>query len=332
MALKTFKPVAEHPLVSVVMPAYQASKFIHHAIDSILNQSHVNIELLIADDASKDNTRALIDAYDDSRIKTFHQDTNLGYLKTCNNLLSKAKGDFITFQDADDGADPKRLEILLNEFRKDNSLGLCGSQFSNLDIFNNKFKVDAYRALTYEEIVKDMEKCSQFCGATVMVRKEVLEDIGIYRTYFDRLGGEDYDWTLRIVERYKAINLPNRLYDYRLHDSPVKIGNIDSRKYFIDDIVQFLAKQRKVHNGEDALSNPKLYFELEQKVEHLQQKFQKDKAFPLRIHSHVLINSKHYIASIKTCLQAIKKDPLVLKNYLNLAYCIYVIIRRMINI
>lgn len=332
MIPKEFKPIIESPLVSIVMPAYQASKFINYAIDSILNQSHKNIELLIADDASKDDTRALINAYNDPRIKTFHQETNLGYLKTCNNLLSRATGDFITFQDADDGADPKRLEILLEEFRKDNFLGLCGSQFSNLDIFNNKFKVDAYRALTYDEIVKDMEKCSQFCGATVMVRKEVLDDIGIYRTYFDRLGGEDYDWTLRIVEKYKAINLPDRLYDYRLHDSPVKIGNVDIRKYFIDDIVQFLAKQRKKYNGEDSLSNPELFNELNQEVDRLQHEFQKDKAFPLRMHSHVLINSKQYYSSIKTCLQAIKKDPTNHKNYFNLLYCIYVILRRKINI
>jgi glycosyltransferase involved in cell wall biosynthesis len=329
---KQFHEIRNTPLITVVMPAYQAEAFINYAIDAILNQTYKNFELLIADDASMDATRKLINAYTDPRIKTFHQDINLGYLRTCNNLLSKAQGDLITFQDADDGADPKRLEILLKEFQKDNTLGLCGSQFLNLDIYNNKFKVDAYRALTYEEIVKDMEKCSQFCGATVMVRKEVLNDIGIYRIYFDRLGGEDYDWTLRIVEKYRAKNLPEPLYDYRLHDSPVKIGNVDPRKYYIDDIIHFLAKQRKKYNGEDSLSNPEIFHELETEVNRLKEIFERDSTLPMRLHSHTLINFKKYSASINTCLLSIKAKPFNFKNYTNLVYCFYVITRRKLQI
>ena len=62
----------KQPLVSVIMPAYNCANYVNQAIDSILNQSYQNFELLVADDRSKDDTKLKIDAYSDSRIKTFH--------------------------------------------------------------------------------------------------------------------------------------------------------------------------------------------------------------------------------------------------------------------
>ncbi|MBL7917984.1 MAG: glycosyltransferase family 2 protein, partial [Bacteroidia bacterium] len=68
-------------LISILMPAYNCEKFVKQAIESVLDQSYSNFELLIADDCSTDQTKKVIDSYSDQRIKKFHNQVNLGYLK-----------------------------------------------------------------------------------------------------------------------------------------------------------------------------------------------------------------------------------------------------------
>ena len=82
-----------------MIPAYNVEKYIRQAIDSILNQTYSYFELLIADDASTDTTKQIINAYQkiDPRIKTFHNKKNEGYLLTTNKLFQKCKGDYIAF-------------------------------------------------------------------------------------------------------------------------------------------------------------------------------------------------------------------------------------------
>ena len=118
--------------ISVIMPAYNCEKYIRQAIDSILNQTCQNIELIISDDKSTDNTKKILDSYSDTRIKRFDNNVNLGYLKTFNKLIAFAKGEYIAFQDGDDYSDINRLDLLLTEFKKDNELGACGSNFTKI--------------------------------------------------------------------------------------------------------------------------------------------------------------------------------------------------------
>ena len=76
-----------HPLVSVLLPAHNAEKYINETIDSILAQTYTNFELLIADDCSTDDTRKIIDSYSDNRIKCFHNSENLRKPKTRQKLF-----------------------------------------------------------------------------------------------------------------------------------------------------------------------------------------------------------------------------------------------------
>src|SRR5688572_6705716 len=120
----------ESYLISVLMPAYNAGRFVHQAIDTVLNQTYRNIELLVIDDCSKDNTLEIIRSFHDPRLKLYYNEKNLGYLKTCNKLFDLAKGEFIAFQDADDYSDKTRLEIQMKEFEKDSRLSVCGSNLT----------------------------------------------------------------------------------------------------------------------------------------------------------------------------------------------------------
>ncbi|MCS6982297.1 MAG: glycosyltransferase [Flavobacteriales bacterium] len=235
--------ISEKALVSIIMPAYNCQKFITQALDSILAQTYPHWELLIADDASKDATRAIIDKYanKEPRIKLFHNNENLGYLKTWNKLLDQAKGAFITFQDADDWSHPRRLEILLEAFKKNPGLGAIGSNYAKTDE-KGQILFESRLALRPEEIFSRMPEHFDFVGSGLMVRREVVKAVGGYHEFFDRLGSEDLYWGYRIAEKFGIANVPDVLYYYRtnmrsvaltLTTSPGKWLSLEYARFFI---------------------------------------------------------------------------------------------------
>jgi glycosyltransferase involved in cell wall biosynthesis len=109
-------PSDNFPKISVILPAYNAEKYIEAAVNSILLQTYQNFEIIIADDCSNDRTKAIIDAMNDSRIQTYHNETNLGKTETVKKLYSYVSGTFVTIHDADDISLPERFEKQLLAF------------------------------------------------------------------------------------------------------------------------------------------------------------------------------------------------------------------------
>ena len=97
-------------LVSIIMPAYNCSRFIREAIDSVLAQTYTAWELLIVDDCSTDDTAAIIASYQDERIHYFRNEQNSGAALSRNKALREAKGKYIAFLDADDSWMPEKIE------------------------------------------------------------------------------------------------------------------------------------------------------------------------------------------------------------------------------
>ncbi|MDF2452214.1 MAG: family 2 glycosyl transferase [Bacteroidota bacterium] len=210
------------PLISVIMPAYNCERYVKYAIDSILNQTHSHLELLIADDGSIDSTKKIIDSYTDPRIKTFHNTHNQGYLKTSNSLVRKCMGSFITFQDADDACHESRLELLLKEFSINPALGCVGSFVNRIDQSNNVMELMTLKC-DDNEIKADLPYFFNCIGSALMVKKQVIDDIGLYEEYFDRCGSEDLYWFGLVAKKYETKNLPTPLYYYR--HTPNSISN-----------------------------------------------------------------------------------------------------------
>lgn len=102
------------PKVSVIMPAYNAERTITEAVNSVLNQTFSDLELIICDDASTDHTASLLNSYHEKRLKVIHNEINCGAGVSRDNAIEQAKGDWIAFIDADDAWTPDRLEVLLN--------------------------------------------------------------------------------------------------------------------------------------------------------------------------------------------------------------------------
>ena len=203
------------PLISVLMPAYNSELYIGQAIDSILGQTHQNLELLIVDDGSKDATREIIASYSDPRIVKIFLDQNQGVVKARNQMIDRARGQYIALMDADDIADSTRLEKQLQVLQSGQS-DLVGSAQWVLDEgagitkkSKDKFTDSDLRALL-----------SVYCG---LCNSAMMGKAAIFKHFqYDpsRSTSEDYYlWTQMAAAGYRFMNLKERLITYRQYPS-----------------------------------------------------------------------------------------------------------------
>ena len=227
------------------MPAYNCEKFVAKAIESVLCQTYSNFELLIADDCSSDSTLQIIESFSDQRIKKFHNKINQGYLKASNLLFEKCSGEFVTFQDADDYSDVSRLEKLVNFLQKNQSISCVGSNINKVDVKNEVY-LSSYFPLNHTEIELGFKKNKVvMTGSSLMIRKEVLEKVGGYNLYFDRLGSEDVYWYSLILDNFKVANMKELLYFYRANPSSVASTFKDPRTKVLHNLVVWMYTNRR---------------------------------------------------------------------------------------
>ena len=240
------------PLVSIIMPAYNCEAFVEQAINSVFQQTYTNWELMVADDGSTDNTRAIIDAIGDDRVVKTHNDTNQGNIRTRNRLFGQAKGDFITILDADDWIDKKKIEHQLEAFNVDEGLSVCVTNYYEVSTTGNvviKQNVECDFLLKANEF----ELTPRFHPASIILKRNVFDRIGGLNLYFDRLFGEDIYWIYLILEKFKTLYVAQPLYYYRAN--PVSLTNDinNKRKLTVISLIEELIKQRR-QTGEDWLS------------------------------------------------------------------------------
>lgn len=121
------------PHVSVLMPVYNAEAYLSGALESILNQTFEDYELLMIDDGSVDGSLEIMKSYRDPRIRILCNERNLGIIQTLNRGLGECLGAFIARMDADDRSEPERLEKQVGVFKLDEELALCGTAYCYID-------------------------------------------------------------------------------------------------------------------------------------------------------------------------------------------------------
>lgn len=199
-------------LVSIVVPCFNAQRWLGAALDSLQRQTHRELEILAVDDASTDGTFALLTerARSDPRIRPFRLERNGGPSAAANHALDQARGAFIARLDADDEALPQRLEVQL-AFLQQTGIDLCGSWF-----------VDVGRGLPrtmrwpHEEAAVKAGLLFQnpICHPTLMARRAVFE---AFRYVDDQRLAEDYDLFSRASARFRMALVPQALTRYRRH-------------------------------------------------------------------------------------------------------------------
>ena len=182
------------PKISVIMPAYNAERYIREAIDSILRQTWSDFELIIIDDGSTDSTAAIIAGYTDNRIRFCPNAQNMGVAATLNRGLELACGAYIARMDADDISLPERFAKQAAYLDAHPDVTVCGTA---IELFFP-------------------------CGIahpSVMMRRAAILELGGYDPAFN--GMEDYELWCRVAEKGKIAVLPEILLRYRIHSGQV---------------------------------------------------------------------------------------------------------------
>lgn len=253
------------PLVSILMPAYNAEKFIAEAIESIRNQDHENWELLVLDDASSDSTLQIIKSFSNDRIKLFCNEKNEGYLKSCNRLFSLTSGEFITFLDADDTCPANRISTCLAAFKADSELGFLTTGFARTDARGLEKSVHTY-SIDYAQYANNHNYLPTICGASLMFRASCLEHTSGYREVFSKIGGEDYFFIWELSVRTKGEHLTEVVYNYRTHESQLTKSNAEPLQLFMLEILSRL-REMFLRNAFDAEIANKILEGLEREIE-----------------------------------------------------------------
>ena len=211
---------SKEPLVSVIIPAYNAERFIARTLHSVLTQTYSKIEVIVVDDGSSDRTAEIVGAIaqQDKRVMLLQQ-PNSGVAAARNLGIQKAQGEFIAPIDADDIWYPENLEKQVKCLMEaDPLVGLVYSW--SVDIDENDVPTGAFRAAEIEGDVYMTLLCHNFLGnaSASMFRRECIEKVGNYDREMRKKNGqgcEDWDLYLRIAENYQVRVVSEFLIGYR---------------------------------------------------------------------------------------------------------------------
>jgi glycosyltransferase involved in cell wall biosynthesis len=214
------------PLVSVIIPAYNAENFIEITLKSVLNQTYENIEVLVIDDGSQDRTAEIVTRFkqQDERIILLQQ-LNAGVAAARNLGIAKSKGEYIAPIDADDIWYPQKLEKQIKCLESaDKFVGLvyCWSlEIDENDVIIGEYELSFYQTIYITEgsVYPALVYRNFICNASVpLIRRECFDKIGGYNSEFRAKNGqgcEDWDIYLRIAEHYEFRVVPEFLVGYR---------------------------------------------------------------------------------------------------------------------
>ena len=213
-------------LVSIITPSYNSERFIGECIQSVIDQTYINWEMLIVDDASQDNSKEVISLFsqNDKRIKTFFLEANIGAAAARNFAIRKTKGKYIAFLDSDDLWDPQKLEKQIFFMHKNNI---------------------AFSYTTYESISEDGSRCINFIKALNKITysgylKNTI--IGCLTVVINRKKTGDFEmpnirsshdmalWLLIMKRGFDAYGLDENLAKYRIVSSSNTASKIKAAK------------------------------------------------------------------------------------------------------
>ncbi|AFY80532.1 glycosyltransferase family 2 protein [Oscillatoria acuminata] len=200
------------PTISVIIPAYNAEKFIKETINSVLNQTFRDFELIVINDGSTDGTLEVVSTFSDSRIQVFSY-PNSGPQKSRNRGIDHAKGEYLSFLDADDLWTPDKLERQLQALHDNPDAAVA---YSWTDFINGsgerlpggqhfKFTNDVYERLLLGDFIGS--------GSNPLIRKDALLNVGPFDESL--VGGQDWEMWLRLAAQYQFVVVPSTLVFYR---------------------------------------------------------------------------------------------------------------------
>ena len=233
----------ENPSLSVVLPVYNAARFLGEALNSILEQDFRDFECIAIDDGSTDESPSILEDYGrrDVRLRVVHQG-NAGLVETLNRGIALSRAPLVARMDADDVCLPGRFNAQMRYFAGRDDLGVLGGQVQLIDEEGGPLRLVDYPA-DGDELKAFLNKGSPLAHPAVMLRKAAVEKVGLYRQAFAH--AEDYDLWLRMHEAGWAIeNLKVPLINYRQHSG--KISFVRRREQAIGTLAARCAHRARV--------------------------------------------------------------------------------------
>jgi len=220
------------PAISIILPAYNSAAYLNEAIESLLQQTFTDFELLIINDGSTDNTELLVQSFNDPRIIYSKNDKNHGLIYTLNKGIKMAKGNYIARMDADDICMPNRLEVQKQWLDTHPETAVVSSLIEFIDensTVTGHWKLDT-ETTTIVAIRKVMPYENCIAHPTIMGRKSILQAYP-YNPRQQHI--EDYDLWLRLLADGHIIDkIPQVLLQYRVHSSSITISKLRKTNFF----------------------------------------------------------------------------------------------------
>lgn len=282
--------------VSVIIPAYNAEKYLKECLDSVVNQTHKNVELIIVNDGSKDATKDILEEYKSkySNVQVIHTE-NGGVSRARNIGLEYANGDYIMFLDSDDLLVANAIEILKSDL-KDNNADIAGGMM-NSEVSDSEISIEGTKATVWngmEAIEKSLEDNPYtYSSCAKLFKRQVLDEIRFIEGR--KIHEDSYFVFCSLMNQPTVVVRDAYIYKYRSNENSASHAAF-SEKYF--DILYFAEEKWKT---------------IEEKYPQLL-----DKAKNMLVKSNIamlqcLLNTKdkRYKKDIKTCIQTVKQY----KNY-----------------
>jgi len=197
-----------HEKVSIVLPTYNGAKYLRQSIDSCLRQTYKNIELIIVDDGSMDETPQVIRSYEDERIKYIRHDKNMRLPYALNTGFAMATGEYLTWTSDDNYYAEDAIESMVSFLRINAEIDLV---YADYCLINDGGTVLRFVSVGPNEDLKEYN-C---IGSCFLYRRKVYEVLGGYNP--DAILVEDYEYWIRVFKRFKIQKLDKFIYWHRLH-------------------------------------------------------------------------------------------------------------------
>lgn len=216
-------------MISILLATYNGEKYIKKSIDSILEQSFQDWELLIGFNGTKDNSKEIVKQYNDPRIRIFDYGDDKGKAKTLNKLMKECVGEWIAVQDDDDIWLPKKLE---RQIKYTDNFDVIGTQITYVDESENPTG-NPILAKDDESIKsKSLAGDNQIANTSAIFRRKCAEEVEGWSEILD--GIEDFDFWLKIMRKgYKFVNISSPEVLHRLHSN----SNFNTKQFEISKIL-----------------------------------------------------------------------------------------------
>jgi len=240
-------------MISIITPIFNGQVFLKDTIETVLNQSYSNWELLLIDDGSTDNSKTICEAFckQDKRIKYYYK-SNGGQASARNLGINKAKGKWVALLDADDLWHPTKLEKQIDSLEQYPDATLC---FTNTLAFENTISNEIYNfdtktfGLLEKNFFLDVFVSSYVSNSSLVIKKDVLLQARLYNEKEIIRGSEDWELLLRLLHKNnRIVGVKEKLLFYRIHDGGIHLQNAR----------MFIGKTKVYAQYKDDKSIPKL--------------------------------------------------------------------------